>query len=486
MKIKNLENKPIEEYEIIDARDLALVYEGNLVPDKLRKYLQSPHQLFSVRYCIIKGEVRFEKKSGLHSLFIDFIDCIFEDWVHIEAKAHPAYLGFRRCEFQQSIIIGEGTYASLSFNDCWLEHHIQVNDGKFEKLTMEFRSDEAGLSIMRGEYKRLFITKCALRYISIELDEASGDMSIDSSRTSSLEIHGKLKAGCDLSISNIDCRDFEFKRFQNDGRLNIFRVTADKSLPLKKYKPEKWKELPKKIRMLLETYFKSAKFIIFHSSLGNATINNVDLTSFDKTIIKDSNFSGSSFTGMKWSKTIEVFSLEDDRVVREKFTTQQLKENKKDKAEKREIYRQLKLNAIKQNDSVAEQYFHSLEMSAYLRTLNPFSKDISTIVVLGLSYLTSNFGQSLSRPLISILLGHGLLFSIALCFEGFSSVHYDLNHPTAEGFKSAFENYFIYINPFRRVETAFTGYLIVVDLAMRIWSSYMIYNIIRATRRFLK
>jgi len=59
------------------------------------------------------------------------------------------------------------------------------------------------------------------------------------------------------------------------------------------------------------------------------------------------------------------------------------------------------------------------------------------------------------------------------------------NNPTSQGFKMASEQYFIYINPFRKLEISFSGYLVVVDLLMRVWSSYMLYNIIRASRRFI-
>jgi len=124
-------------------------------------------------------------------------------------------------------------------------------------------------------------------------------------------------------------------------------------------------------------------------------------------------------------------------------------------------------------------------MRAYNKCLS-WKSDFGTKLILRLSYLTSNYGQSIFLPLVWLIVGHFLFFSVGLILGGYLPLHISYSNPTSEGFKRAFEYFFIYINPVRKAETSLSGYLIVLDIIMRIWSSYMIYNIIRASRRFIK
>ena len=104
-------------------------------------------------------------------------------------------------------------------------------------------------------------------------------------------------------------------------------------------------------------------------------------------------------------------------------------------------------------------------------------------MILCFSKIFSNYGQSFKKPLCYLLFGHFILFIIAIKLNGFDSLQLSVS-PTWKAFEDAFEKFFIYINPLRK-DSSLSGYLIVLDLLMRIWSSYMIYNLIRASRRFI-
>lgn len=78
-----------------------------------------------------------------------------------------------------------------------------------------------------------------------------------------------------------------------------------------------------------------------------------------------------------------------------------------------------------------------------------------------------------------------ILFSIVLLLDGFEIIYLSLFNSTSEGFKKRFGNFYIYINPLRGSSLTLAGYLIFVDYLIRIWSSYMIYNLIRPLRRFI-
>jgi hypothetical protein len=154
----------------------------------------------------------------------------------------------------------------------------------------------------------------------------------------------------------------------------------------------------------------------------------------------------------------------------------------------KEAYRQLKTSMSKHSDKIQEQIFYSKEMTFHNDMLNwspPWTNQFWDKLILHFSKTFSDFGQSFVRPLFLLLLGHYLLFIVAILFGGFSPLHISFQHASAPAFQQAFEGYFVYINPLRKLETSFSGYLILLDIVMRIWSSYMIFNIVRASRRFI-
>lgn len=123
-------------------------------------------------------------------------------------------------------------------------------------------------------------------------------------------------------------------------------------------------------------------------------------------------------------------------------------------------------------------------MIAFKRSLN-WELNLGTYLVILFSEVFSNFGQSIKRPLFGLLLGHLILF-IFLLQNGFFD-HLIINEIAINYSPvTAFEYYFKLINPLRRNEIPITGYLAIIDIIMRIWSSYMIFNLVRATRRFIK
>lgn len=154
----------------------------------------------------------------------------------------------------------------------------------------------------------------------------------------------------------------------------------------------------------------------------------------------------------------------------------------------REAYRQLKISMSKHSDKIQEHKFYSEELNYHNIALTwgkPWENQFWDKLILHWSRTLSDYGQSFIKPLAWLLLGHYILFLTALLCNGFAPLHISLCKPTGAGFEEAFEKYFLYINPLRRLEVSLPGYLILLDLLMRIWSSYMIYNLIRASRRFI-
>lgn len=165
--------------------------------------------------------------------------------------------------------------------------------------------------------------------------------------------------------------------------------------------------------------------------------------------------------------------MREDKGVRQYFTHQ------------RETYRQLKFALGKQGDVINEQKFHTLEMRAYDNSL-PLSADFWTVFIIKFSFWFSDFGQSFIRPLNALLIGQFLLMLLFINAGGIKDVTLSLGNSNIQGFQMALEKYFFLVNPLRKIDENQSWALVVVDLIMRIWASYMLYNIVRATRRFIK
>jgi hypothetical protein len=155
----------------------------------------------------------------------------------------------------------------------------------------------------------------------------------------------------------------------------------------------------------------------------------------------------------------------------------------------RETYRQLKYAYYKQGDTVMEHQFHALEMKVYaIRLLREGEwctrKGMQTFLILLLSWGTSDFGQSIIRPLLTVLFLGVLLFTLFV-YQG-GAAHLQIGHFNWSTAWGTFPDVVNFMNPLRRPSGDLKEWPIVTDVLMRIISSYCIFNIVRATRRFVK
>lgn len=232
---------------------------------------------------------------------------------------------------------------------------------------------------------------------------------------------------------------------------------------------------------------------------GKAEFNLIDLSRFTKVRIGGTHVIDSTFINVIWKRRINAFEkfekeetpIEKKIAQLEKESVTQLIKTAKLRTEidvsayyakQREIYRQLKYAMNRQGDLINEQRFHALEMDVYDKSLL-WSTSRWTKMILKLSRWTSDYGQSVIKPIVWLLVVHFVLFSILVAFSYFPELHFSIS-PNWQGMKDGWNYYFETINPFRKVESGSS--FVFIDLLMRIWSSYMTYNFIRASRRLIK
>lgn len=412
---------------------------------------------------------------------------------------------FKNCYFLNTVAFCDFSVSKITFNNCFFDKDVKVlRNIEVERLDLIVASIKGQLEvhdckIQEGKWSiidnsRVIINGgifgnlnigywggCILKELSFHFPKVHGLISVTSEKTK-IERLDLFQYSLDLSIAIEDIAV---------NSISIYRYRNEKSLRFSNLKT-------------FETD-KESEFSIVESYLGNAEFYSIDFTRFKSLKILDAFLVNCIFVNVSFSKNI--FSLKGRYVSKnaeeEKLTVKVLEFEKDnwlirrkkgiywDKKianyyqKKRETLRQIKYALSKQGDVVNEKRFHSLEMRAHDRSLT-WGTNFWTKIVIRFSSWTSDFGQSLLKPILFLLIGHFIFFSVLLFSSQLMPLHISFQNPTTKGFWDTVHEYLILINPLRKTDDTFSGGFILIDLAMRIWSSYMIYNIIRASRRFIK
>lgn len=459
---QDFKNKFIAQYPQGDFSQVSLILENRIFPNDVH----------------LTGDIECS---------IEFIHCYFQgEVVFYDVNVKKSIMS-RQCFCDKELRIMKTSTFEAEFNiaNFSAKSQVYVEGGNFQTCRWNF-IDNGIVKINGGNYKSLNVGYwdggCILKELSFHFPEITGLVKVtgDKAYIEHLSLF-QFSSDLALAIEDITVNSISIYRFRNEKAFRIFNLKSKKA-------------------------DKPTEFAIAESYLGKAEFYSIDFTSFDNVYFTDVHFTECSFVNIKWKYKIDSFkgrgigkSKKEEQLpnkiaklrneLNENYNDIENLKNDPDILEyyskNREVFRQLKFANEKQGDIINGQKFHSREMLAYNRTLD-FEKNIWTKSIIKLSYWFSDFGQSFTRPLLALFIGHWFLL-IVLILSGYLDVlTINLSHPNEAGFKMGFEQYFRLINPLRRADFTFTGYQIVIDLAMRIWSSYMIYNVIRATRRFIK
>jgi hypothetical protein len=397
---------------------------------------------------------------------------------------------FEGCTFRSDnlfFISGLVCNESLTFDSCVISESIHFNSGTFKKEVLLKYVHAKNIHLSYFIFSKISISGYNIRQIWVSgtkfesltigeyligsyigkltvfaKEDETGNITVREQCFDEIYLSGTNK-GKTFNFEKIKCNTVSITDFKNEGALNFYGI-----------KP---KDLNNDTR-----YFQ-----IINSNLDDAQFHRVLFSQYKELIIIDSFITDTLFIGCKWSSNVRALygpgygTFNDSLETARKITTEEITAIK-------EAYRQLKISMSKQSDKIQEHKFYSEELNFYNKTLSwekPWKNQFWDKAILFFSKTFSDYGQSFIKPLFWLLTGHGILFLIALLFNGLYPLHISLDKSTATGFREAFEKFFIYINPLRKFETSFSGYLILLDLSMRIWSSYMIYNLIRSSRRFI-
>lgn len=402
------------------------------------------------------------------NLPLTFQDCTFnsDKLFFIAGLTCNESLTFEGCTFSNTIYFSRGTFKKEVLLKYVHLKSIHLYDSTFDKISISgYDIDEVWVS--GTKFESLYIGEHLRgdnisKLVIFANEDKTGDIIVMEQSFDEIYLTGSNK-NRRFAFSNVKCNTISIIDFTNEGVLAFYGIKPKDLTNDKRY------------------------FQIINSKLDKVQFYRAKFAQYIELIIIDSFVTDALFIGCKWSNNIRALlgpgydAFEDSLKTGRKTTPKEIIAIK-------EAYRQLKISMSKHSDKIQEHKFYSEELNFHNKTLSwgkPWQNQFWDKLILLWSKTFSDYGQSFIKPLFWLLFGHSLLFLMALLFNGFNPLHISLCEPTAAGFQEAFEKFFIYISPLRKLETSLSGYLIILDLFMRIWSSYMIYNLIRASRRFI-
>lgn len=398
---------------------------------------------------------------------IEFKNCTFNKLLFVWNIICNEDVVFENCSFVKGIYFQDNVVfkKNLTFKYGQLET-IHLSNGSFDKINISVHESKT-IWISGAKFNDLHIGDFLQGDNISELvvfgkENETGNIYVRDQEFDKISLHGTNKNN-EFIFSNIKCKNVSINDFNNEGVLNFYGMDPKDSTE------------------------ESAYFQIVNSNLNKAQFFRSNFSAYKELIIIDSFITDCLFISCRWGQNVRAV-LGPDYGTFEESLKKGRKITSKEVFAIREAYRQLKVSMGKHSDKIQESKFNAEELTFHNRTLawgSPFENQFWDKTILYWSNFFSDYGQSFVRPLFWLLCGHLILFFIAIFFNGFNTLQISFCSPTSAAFKDAFEKYFIYINPLRRLEVSLSGYLIVLDILMRVWSSYMIYNLIRASRRFI-
>lgn len=453
------------------------------VIENFHAYIRNNRERFVIQYDFHQKIFNCEVElSGTHNEVYEFSRCYFKSDLNITNASFERSVIFDNCYFADDLTVsGNSVFKKgLMLDAVIVNRHIWLKEGDY--ASSHFRIINVDyFTIMGGKFERLLVTgrnvgkspTINANLLGGNFLNVEGSLVFSGLNVEDIVIQGRPLKPLSVEINSCTANKFNISNYINTGNLRFSHIRA--------------------------LDYERSNFFIRGSRLNNTEFSNLDFNTYKNVCIEDSHIVDCSFTSVKWKYDISAYppnlstpTYKEIRFIDNSSNPISYIKSIRYRWDKsylvyyarlREVYRQLKFVSQKHADVINEQKFHSREMRAHNRSLHPI-KDFFTKLIIKFSYWFSDYGQSYMRPIFWLLIGHYVLFSIASSSGVFKPIqfHWHFELPSA----NVFYEYFRLLNPLRRPDETFKGYSIIIDIVMRIWSSYMIYNIIRATRRFIK
>lgn len=469
-------------------------------------------------YYIIYGSTYFGGSISYTSYTINWVNfepeiyigrCIFLATINIQYLNLKYSLNFTNCEFTNDITFVNLNTKKVSFTNC-----------SFDDKTVEFQNC-AIESLQFIDCKKLSVSisidkenpEIHLQEISNDVNHKIDLLKFTSSKIEKLVLTGKNiriisfeESTCEEAKIYLNGSDFEVTNESSTARVNIqdkqiyvqdFTLNADDKIA-------DYISIIKNIRIgnfTLTGSIKNSTLVMIGVIIdkltiqgfvneGKVRINDVAVSPGGSVNILESQLSKMEFNSVDFSKAknfkIYLSNITEIITHNTTFSDNIVGKNENDHQGVREIYRQLKNASSKQSDKINELKYEELEMKAFKSILS--ETDNNDIWILRLNEWSNRHGQDWVRAgtrlmtvsfilfcAINIFLGYRYI-SISLLFGNLTDfVNFTLNplHKFADVFKPS-TNVFL------------TGVSQFIDILARLFSGFMIFQFLRAFRKYVR
>lgn len=395
---------------------------------------------------------------------LEFVNCIFEKRVHLTNLLFKEGLTFNNCKLN-----GVFEIIDVVIKDHFLLEDVEIKSAlHLDKNQIEWI---LGLGILAKDIRLLRNDiKSAVIYdpTSIEtlniLFHKNHEQNIFLTRiiVEKLIIGGRNTKG-ELSITDSLVNHLLIENFENENNVHFIRTRP-------------------------ETQIESS-FHIIQSDMGKAHFHQLSLEKYETVSMYNNDFLESAFIGTIWPQTISAYAPKETTEF--KIQQKSIKENKQRYLHaQKETYRQLKYIMDKQGDRLNEVMFYEREMNIHNKLLPwswPWKDTFWDKIILHASRMFSRYGQSILRPLFWLLAFNGIFFFVLAYWHQFKGIAIEFTGTYIPGsFTEGLGQFFALLNPTRKIDESLTGWAIFWDLISRVSAGFFLYNMIRATRRFVK
>lgn len=436
-----------------------------------------------IKHTQINDKIILKAAKGTATRYTKFHFCCFAEDVQIFENITNR-IEFENCIFKKNVIINNcaAEDQSIQFHDCVLDGELDIKNTSLAELKAVIQVDK--ISIENTSCKQMKIASAItpenvlllIKTLHFKVSDFDGTAQIEAAKIGDFCIEGVIKRDSDVVLMRSSFNSISISNLTNTGRLKLFDLH-----------PYIHGRLP--------------SFQIFNSNLGKSEFSNINLVGVSLVKIFNTTLIECIFVNFTWPQKISMHS-EPIRPAGDDVLIKKWKVKYESEAyaymNLRDTYRQIKFAYSKQGDFINEHTFHALEMTTYMRCLRKMRKARnriffirwfyfrSTSLILWFSKMTSNYGQSILAPLLTLAIFGSIAFwGMIKCnfIQGFSPTNFFFNHKSIE---LTMAEFLWFINPLRRLDVGEVNGGLIIDIAMRIITSYCLYNFIRASRRFVK
>ena len=466
-------------------------------------YIITGHTLLGGNYDYMKSA--FNLKNFTTSISIG--NCNFLNSIDIQQLISSSYIKFTRCEFDEGVKITNLKANSIIFEDCNFKNknlvltdcslnkvtikncsnisitvkndvkkeisQIIVNDFTHSINTLLFTECEdvedltiIGENIGKIEFKNFFAKKTLFNLIADDLQIVNyplleGKQEYFFIEDCEISVNNKKENSISL-VENVSIKNFILTGTLQKSTLNIIDVKIN-NISIRNFINEG------KLRFNNVQLMDSGQGEILRSQLGKSEFNYVD---FSK------------------AKNFKIFLSNITEIIINNaiFPENIIGKDDSDFQGSREIYRQLKNAASKQSDRINELYYERIEMVNMEKILKN-SKNWNDKFIFWTNRLSNDYGQSWSDAII-------LLFIVCLyLFCGIKLILFSMVFDTPPTLQHLSQFINFTLNPLHKFSDIFYSYpedidlnqlglAQVLDTISRLFSGYMLFQFLRAFRKF--